>query len=195
MGLEQFAKAENPAVEIEYQLGIERIERDMGDTGNSGGGRAQSELALRQGHRMAFGIVNAHVAMLQIAALGDDHAARIERAVARERLIHIVDRNPQMMQAGLHAGLVQLRPLLEQGEIEAAVREADVARIRAPQLFHAETAAVEARERGRLRAQDGEIADARHLSQLCSDEWCAFRHQHESRRDEKPNDPRAPPQA
>jgi len=29
---------------------------------------------LRQAHRIAFGIVDAHLAVLQIAAFGDDHA-------------------------------------------------------------------------------------------------------------------------
>ena len=135
--LEQFAKAENPAVEIEHQLGIERVERDMGDAGNPRGRGGQSELALRQGHRIAFGIVNAHVAMLQIAVLRNDHAARIEGAVARQRLIHIVDRDPQMVEAELHAGLVQLLPLLEQGEVEAAVGEADIARRAAADFRHA----------------------------------------------------------
>src|SRR5260370_32287141 len=97
--------------------------------------------------------MNAYVAMLQIAVFGDNHAARIELPITRERLAHVFDRDPQMVQADLHARLVQLRPLLEQSEIEAAVREGDIARIGATDLFHAEATPVKARERGRLRAQ------------------------------------------
>jgi hypothetical protein len=52
-----------------------------------------------------------------------------------------------MVQAQLHAGLVQLRPLLEQSEVEAAVGEGDVARIGAADFLQAEAAPIKAGER------------------------------------------------
>jgi hypothetical protein len=63
-----------------------------------------------------------------------------------------------MMQADLHARLVQMRPLLEQGEIEAPVGEADIARRAAADFAETEAADVKVGERSRLRAQQGEIA-------------------------------------
>src|SRR5258708_25764993 len=138
----------------------------MGDAGNRDARAGQSEIALRQGHRIAFGIVDAHIAVLQIAALGDDHAARIKRAIARERLVQVRDRDAEMVQPDLHARLVQLRPLLEQSEVEAAVREGDVTPAGAPDLPHAAPAPIEAPERRRLRAQHADVAYTPHLFAL-----------------------------
>ena len=73
--------------------------------------RRQSEMLLRQRDRIAFRIVDAHFAVLQVAAFGDHRAARIALAVARDDLLDIVDRNAEMVQPDFHARLVQIGPV------------------------------------------------------------------------------------
>jgi hypothetical protein len=69
---------------------------------------------------------------------------------------------------------VQLRPLLEQGEIEAAIRERAIAGRVAADLRQAEAKPVKARKRGRVRAHEGEIAYPRH--RVCSGAPMCLRH-------------------
>ena len=166
VGLEQLAETEDLLIEIEDRFGVERIEREMRDARNVFLRAGQSEFLLRQRDRVALRIENAHLAVLQVAALGDHRAARIAFAVARDDLVDVVDGDAEMMQPVLHARLVQVGPVLEQRDVEAAVGQRHVARGAAADLVETEIPHVEAGERGRLRAQQSEISDARHRRRL-----------------------------
>src|SRR5262249_25776167 len=96
--LEQLAEAEHVAIEGEDRFGIERIEREMRDAWNTRRYLAEPEIVARQRHRVALRIVDAHLPVLQVAALGNDRATRIARAIARHHRLHVSDRNPEMMQ-------------------------------------------------------------------------------------------------
>src|SRR5262245_22328799 len=163
MRLEHLAEAEHADVEGEDRLGVECVERHVRDARNARGPLAQSEIGLRERDRVAFRIEDAYFAVLEVAALRDHRAARIERAIARDHRIHIVDGDAEMMDAVFHARLVQRRPVLEQREIEAAVGERHVAVGGTVELLKRKMRLVEMGERRRLRAQQSQIADARHV--------------------------------
>src|SRR5215831_99070 len=99
----------------------------MGDTWHALPRLGQPEIRLRERDRIALRIVDAHLAVLEVAALGDHRAVRIARAVAREDRLDVTDRDAEMVQAVLHAQLAQAWPLSEEREVESAVRERRVA--------------------------------------------------------------------
>ena len=111
---------------------------------------------------MAFRIVDAHLAVLKVAAFRDHGAARVSDMIARDHRVDVVDGDAKVVEPDLGMRLAQTRPPLEKREVESAVGEGDVAR-RAPlQFVQAEMAGVEGGQRNGLDAEHGEVTNSGH---------------------------------
>src|SRR6185312_16249752 len=162
MGKAQIAEAEHGAVEIEAGLGIECVERHMGDARQARLLAAgQPEIALGQADRLAFRIVDAQLAMAERAALAHHRAARTIGAIARLGLGQRIDGDADAVPAFRHIGLAELAAQAEKRQRVDAVGKGDVALRRAAALAQPEILAIEARQRLGIAAQCRDIADGR----------------------------------
>src|SRR5439155_7750806 len=105
-------------VKVADCFGVERIERDVGDARHPRSAVADAEIRLRQAHGIALRIVDARLAVLQVAAFRDHGPARIERAIALNDVVDALDGDAEMMQAERHVRLAQRSPVAYERKLE-----------------------------------------------------------------------------
>ena len=78
---------------------------------------ADAKAISRNADRIAFGIVEAALSVMQVARFRYDDISGEQTQIFCDRFIEVVDLETQMVKASLHPRLAEIGPVFEEGEI------------------------------------------------------------------------------
>ena len=158
-----FAQTQDLSVKAQHRFRIQRVVGDVADA------RKRFFFSLwhaetlgRQTYRMAFGVVNADLAVMNIFRFLQNHAARIDCEIPPVNLFQIVHLQADIVESRLHPHFTEGRPLFEQGQVIETVGDRDIAFRRAANLVSPEKATVKLREGFRILTDESDVAQSCH---------------------------------
>jgi hypothetical protein len=154
-------EAEHVDVEADHRVAVGHGRGDVVDRREGAITRRDAEVPGGEADGIAVGIEGAVLAVLEIAAFLLQLDAGGELLQPRLDLADVVDAEAEVVRARAVVGLAEVRPALQERQVEEPVGHGDVAGGRAPQHAQAEVSLVEVGEGVRLLADNCQIAQVR----------------------------------
>src|SRR5207249_10237589 len=163
-----FAQTKDLSVKAQRRFRIKRVVGDVADARKRFFFSVwHAETLGRQTYRMAFGVVHADLAVMNIFRFLQNHAARIDCEIPPVNLFQIVSLQADIVESRLHTHFTEGRPLFEQGQVIETVGYRDIAFRRAANLVSPEKATVKLREGFRILADASDVAQSCHRKSPC----------------------------